>query len=361
MRNLSSIRKISSITSIDNANDIECLHIDGWTVVAKKGQFSAGDLAVFFEIDSVLPATDERYSFLMKGHVKSYPVGDDGYMEGFRLRTVKLRGQLSQGLALPVCQFPEIASDGVTIEPGVDVTEILEIKKYDLPDTSFGSGMCQGKFPWFIPKTDENRIQNIYHKNCDNLKETWFLPTLKLEGSSTTVYCVIDPEYSDDVQSGAEYEVGVCSRNRKLDLEEENNFSRAVKNSGIVDKVVAMSLTLKKSIAVQGETVGPGIQKNHEKFNDHRCFVFSVYLIDDKRYMTGGELMAAVREYGLPATEFYSMQQPFKYPIDRILEISEGESMNSGVVREGLVWKQMDGPFTFKSVSNKFLLKKGGI
>lgn len=122
-RKLASIQQIKHIEPIPNADNIVKLSINGWSVVSKKNEFKIGDFCVYFEIDSFLPITDQRFSFLEKS---SKAKMDDEI--GLRLRTIKLKNQISQGLALPLSLFDEVSD----LKIGDDVTNILNIKKYGL-------------------------------------------------------------------------------------------------------------------------------------------------------------------------------------------------------------------------------------
>jgi len=110
-RKLATIRKVNEIKPIEGADMIELAIVDGWQCVVKKGEFKPGDPGVYFEIDSYLPI-EERYEFLRKSSYKKIPDQLQGQRaEGFRLKTVKLRGQISQGLMLPPGYFPRIKNN----------------------------------------------------------------------------------------------------------------------------------------------------------------------------------------------------------------------------------------------------------
>lgn len=123
MRHLATIRTISDVSPIPGADAIEVASVDGWKVVIKKGEFSAGERGIYFEIDSFLPVRP-AYEFLRKSSFRQHPVSNE---EGFRLRTVRLRGQVSQGLLLPVPY--ELAG----LPVGSDVTSDLGITKWEYP------------------------------------------------------------------------------------------------------------------------------------------------------------------------------------------------------------------------------------
>ena len=140
MRKLATIRTIDEIRSIPDADAIECAVVGGWTVVIKKGEFKVGDVAVYFEIDSWIPT--ELAPFLSNGQE---PRAYDG-IQGERLRTVKLRGQLSQGLLLRYWDFPKVVEafhkTRLASDEPFDVTEILGIVKYEPPVPAHLAGCC---------------------------------------------------------------------------------------------------------------------------------------------------------------------------------------------------------------------------
>ena len=150
-RKLASIQKIESVEPIEGADKIELAHVLGWRCVVNKGQFQPSDLAVYFEIDSFLPVRPEFEFLRASSYKKSDVLG-----EGFRLKTMKFRGQISQGLLLPVGSFPAIPKDA---QIGDDVTELLGVRKWEIEERATSGGSVIGTLPKDIPHTDETRIQ----------------------------------------------------------------------------------------------------------------------------------------------------------------------------------------------------------
>jgi len=197
-RKLATTRKITDIRAIDGADVIELATVGGWNVVvAKDVRYKVGDIVVYCEIDSFLPIKEE-FEFLRKSSYKK--MGDQ---EGFRLKTIKLRGQVSQGLILPIGVLPITQfATAHDLPEGMDVTEMLSIVKYEAPIPAELSGKVKGGFPYFLHKTDEERVQNLVNE-YEEYKLTskhQFYMTEKLDGSSATFYM-------------NEGEFGVCSRN----------------------------------------------------------------------------------------------------------------------------------------------------
>jgi len=354
MRELATIRRVDEVTPIEGADAIECVKVGGWRVVAKKNEMKEDDLIVFFEIDSFLPSSDERFAFLMQRGTKTL-----NGVEGFRLRTVKLRGQVSQGLALPLSLFPELEG----VEEDTDVSETLNIIKYERPEPLRGKkpSHTKGDFPWFISKTDEPRIQNVKPITIQQHRDTLFVPTLKLDGSSTTVYYVKDERYFIKPEEGETEQVGICSRNLLLDpnKDPDNHFVRGAIASDLFEIVAQIGRDLDWNLALQAETIGEGIVRSWEQIEGPVSLVFSIYDIDRAEYLPAGRLMELIKTYDIPSTMFYDPIYAFRdYTQDELIAMADGPSLKNPI-REGLVFKAMDGSYSFKSISNKFLLKGG--
>lgn len=362
MRQLVTIRTISELRPIEGADAIECALIGGWTVVVKKGEFKQGDPCIYFEIDSFLPESDERYTFLMKSGVRTM---DE--VRGHKLRTVKLRGQLSQGLALPlIIDYPGGLPYGIGcvrnasgeerfVNVGDDVTDFLGIKKWEMPIPAQLAGQVKGDFPSFIRKTDQERCQNLVQEIFADL-DTKYEVTIKLDGTSFTGY-----HYN-----GAN---GVCQRNLELKIEDDNKDNAYVKvfnETGLAHALTALG----KNLAVQGELMGPGIQKNREGLKVPQLFVFDIYNIDEGRYLSPDEryemldvldalcLQAGAGIQHVPwLHRDVTLRELNINNVQELLWFAEGKSLNHEV-REGVVFKRLDGGFSFKAISNAFLLKE---
>jgi len=345
MRKMATVRRIDSIRPIPDADAIECAVVGGWTVVVKKGEFKVGDLAVYCEIDSWIPT--EIAPFLTKPgqEVKEY----EG-IKGERLRTVKLRGQLSQGLMLPFTADMAIkigAPPGskFTDYAGLDVSDFLGIKKYEAPIPAQLAGEVKGAFPGFIPKTDQERIQNLSTELTAWRDEADFWEvTEKLDGSSMTVY----------IRDG---EFGVCSRNLELKRNADNSLWKAAEHQALETILSEHG----KNIALQGELIGEGIQSNPYKKKGQHFFLFDAYLIDEGRYMTPKERHDFIASTGVSHVPIIDRGGIIRDAMDAILAGAEGKSLlNEQTEREGLVFKRHDGKASFKAISNRFLMKTGG-
>ena len=343
MRKLATIRTIDSIRPIPDADAIECAVLGGWTVVVKKGEFKAGDAAIYCEIDSWIP--HELAPFLSKGQE---PREFDG-VKGERLRTVKLRGQLSQGLLLNYWDYSQVVEEFhrtrlASNEP-FDVTELLGIKKFEPPIPAQLAGEVKGPFPGFIPKTDQERIQNLSEelKDWKDKRLAWEV-TEKLDGSSMTVY------YRDG-------EVGVCSRNLELKDSGKNTLWSVAHRDGIVTCLNDS----RRNLAIQGELIGEGIQGNPYRIRGQSYYVFDIYDIDAGRYMSPKERQDFCENNELLHVPVLMNQiTNQEVSMEGLLAAAEGKSeLNESTEREGLVFKCLTLDVSFKAISNKFLLKTG--
>jgi len=339
MRKLATIRKIDAILPIPDADAIEVAVVGGWKVVVKKNEYIAGDLATYIEIDSFVP--HNIAPFLSKG---KEPRVYDG-IEGERLRTVRLRGQCSQGLLLPMSDW----SDGdIEFKEGDDITEKLGIIKWEAPVPAHLTGQIKGNFPTRIPKTDQERIQNLkeelsYWKHNNYTFEV----TEKLDGSSMTVY-FMDNEF------------GVCSRNLDLKRDEENSFWKTAIHLDLESIMRDMGL----QYAIQGELVGESIQRNPYKINGQKFYIFDVYDISNGTYLTPTQRLKYIRELSERNPEIEGVPLVFidhylKGTMDELLSYADCKSkLNPSTDQEGFVYKcNQDPNISFKVISNNFLLK----
>jgi RNA ligase (TIGR02306 family) len=339
-RKLATIRKIKEILPIEGADAIELAVVDGWkVVVAKNVGHKVGDRVVYCEIDSFLPIREE-FEFLRKSSYKK--MGD---AEGFRLKTIKLRGQISQGLILPYGVIP-ISQFGTASElpEGMDVSEMLGIVKYEPPVPAELAGKIKGSFPSFLQRTDEERVQNIsveYSALCFQSKHQFYV-TEKLDGSSATFY----------LNNG---EFGVCSRNLELLETEGNTFWKVAREMSIEEKLRSLG----RNICLQGELIGEGVQGNPYKLKGQTVKFFNVFDIDNHCKTTLREFLEVLTSLDLDFVPY--LETPFLLPstVEDMLKYAEGKSkLNQNTEREGVVVRSMDNSISFKAISNSFLLKE---
>lgn len=329
MRHLVTIQKIEEIQPIPTADNIEKCRIKGWWVVIKKGEFKVEDKVLYYEIDSFLPVKPE-YEFLLRGSKPKKMLVDGTEKEGIRLRTVKLRKQISQGLVLPV---PKELKD---LSIGEDVTEKLEVVKYEMPISACLAGKVKGSFPAFIPKTDEERIQNM----SEVLNQ--FYVSEKLDGASTTFF------KKDEI-------FGVCSRNLEL-LKGETTQWKVAEELGLETK-------LPNDFALQGELIGEGIQKNPYKIKGQKVYFYNAYNIKAGIYLNFKDFVGLCKSLELETVPIIDDNFSLPDTLEEILAYSNGKSvLNPDCEKEGVVVRpkvemEYNGSrFSFKAISNKYLL-----
>jgi RNA ligase (TIGR02306 family) len=339
MRQLVTIRTVSEILPIEGADRIVLAKIDGWQCVVKKGDFKVGDVGVYFEIDSLVPGDDPRFTFLTKGKVQDYA----------RVKTIRLKGQLSQGLLLSLKDFPEVVaycvgSSMVRDTLGVDLaeqnlTDLLKVKKYE-PAVPIG-GKQSGTFPTHIVrKTDQERIQNMTGILSEPRE---YEVTEKLDGCSCTMWFY--------PKSSMSY-VGVASRNWEMQKDDENVYAQMLRKYDLIRKLIEMG----RNIAIQGEIIGPSIQGNKYQLAQQEFFVYDIWDIDAQKYLGAQERNQIVAQFQLNHVPIITLDK-FPTTVDEALAIADGRSRLNQVMREGLVFKALDGSVSFKAISNKWLLE----
>ena len=297
MRKLASIQRIWKLEPIEGADRIELASVLGWKCVVNKGQFREMDLAVYFEVDSFLPIRPE-FEFLRASSYKK----TDIMGEGFRLRTMKFRGQISQGLVLPLSAFPVIEEHPELWVIGTDVTYILGVRKWEVEERATTGGTIIGPLPYDCPHTDETRVQ----AEPGLIQEFAGLPyyiTTKMDGSSHSI--CIDEEGTH-----------VCGHNYEYKQDDDCSFYRLVNERGYLDRIEdfyrANNLT---RLTIQGEFCAPGIQQNRLRLKRPEWYVFTIRIdghyptVEDLLVRADGEYKAGVKKEGIvirPANPVYS-------------------------------------------------------
>ena len=338
-RKLASVQYIHHITPIEGAERIECVHVLGWQCVASKGQFHVGENCVYMEVDSFLPIC-EQFEFLRKSSYKNSEL----LGEGFRLKTLSFRGQISQGLLQPLSILPQ-----GEYQIGDDVTDVLGIRKWEIEERVTSSGTVIGDFPVGIPKTDELRVQS-YPALIDEFKKVpeYYIST-KMDGTSVTMYsrnghfgvCGRNYEYADD---------GNCAM---WNYAHEQKIEEKLKASDISD------------IAIQGEFCGAGIQKNRLKLVRPEWYIFTVIDLETKRRYSLSKMQELCKNLELNMVPVEEIGNSFTYDsIEDLLKRAKGK-YTSGENKEGIVIRPtesvyspiIEGPLSMKVLNNEYLLK----
>ncbi len=353
-RKLASIQKIVDLKPIEGADSIEVATVLGWHVVVKKGEFAPGDLCVYFEIDSLLPVTAD-FEFLAKGGVKKSYFGGREY-EGYRLRTIKLRGQVSQGLCLPMSilqnkKYPNDARETPVYDfkEGLDVTALLGVVKYEPAIPACLSGTARGLFPSYIPKTDEIRLQAV-PQVLDRHKDKVFYVTEKLDGTSMTVF-IKDDEFH------------VCSRGLDLVESDKNTYWQVARELKLEEKLRALG----KPYALQGEVVGDYIQNNRLKINGHTCYFFNVYDFEAGKFLPYADFVATIKGLEVPVVPLLVDNFKLLPTVDDMVAYATRKSVIAPETEvEGVVVRSVQeatdedlGRISFKVINPEFLLKYG--
>lgn len=336
MRKLASIQVIEEIKQIEGADRIQAYRVQGWEVVDAVGKYQVGDKVVFCEVDSWVPT--ELAPLLSKG---KEPREYNG-VKGERLRTVKLRGQLSQGLLLPLSVLDHVESELIE---GLDVSYPLNIQKWEPVLPACLTGVARSTFPADVPKTDQLRIQNLKDFYQLLSQHTWEV-TEKLHGSSSTFYLDVDSDFH------------VCSRNLDLKFDEQNAYWKVALMYDVEQKMKAHKL---EGYAIQGELIGEGLNGNQYK-TTLDFYVFDVYDVNKAQYLNAEQRVKLCYDLGLKHVPCLHEQYVAKMgdTKDTLLAYAEGKSMLNGSEREGLVFKSIQNPdVSFKVVSNRWLIKTG--
>ena len=354
MRKLATIRRIKNISPIEGAEFIEKATIDGWSAVIAKGSFKVGDFCVYCEIDSIMPERKE-FEFLRPRH--------------FRIRTIKLRGQISQGIIFPLSildQFGELKSVifderwtallkinnsdvCIPIVSGEDVTKLLGVTKYDPPIPAELAGKVKGQFPSHSIKTDEERIQNLLEKYDEYKKETW-IATEKLDGTSGSFHIY------DDI-------FGVSSRNLELLETEGNTFWRVARELDLENKMRDyMESHDEKALTLQGELIGSSIQKNKYKLKGQTVKFFRAFDPITYRYHSDANFKMMISSMDLDTVPIVETNFQLPEKLQDLIDYADGKSALYDTKREGIVFVATNytdgqGRLSFKVISNKFILK----
>ena len=379
-RKLAYIREISDISHICSSSEKVVATVDGWKVAVDPRMFNKGDLALFIEIDAFLPAADKRFKSL--GALQIY-----NEIPGYRVQT-RVFGSgknkvLSQGILLPLADFPEvndtiqILRDGLSwlkskevikklilmFHEGMDFSELLKITKWVEPEEKTVSQL--GHFPTLIHKTNHERVQK-----CPNLftkakyKHRVYQESVKMDGTSMTVYFVnngneaayrslhrMHPGCVGAHMIWPNGRFGVCSHHHDLNELGDSMYWAAARAAGLPAKLARLG----RSVAVQGELCGDGIHRNREGLppGAREFFVFAIWDIDRQAYLHPRETERRAGELGLKHVPVLG------YVRIRDIASSQDDLLQRAARRdgEGLVFKCVQDGRWFKVISNTYLLE----
>ena len=385
-RELAYVVRVNEITSM-NADRLECAHIDGWHCVVGKGEFKEGDLAVYFEIDSKLPEVEP---FTSMEFLKS---------KNYKVKTQKIRGEYSQGLLVPLSAFNfEVnegdfltqklgvtyadSNDNTRKAPSLDKYKKMARRRPKLFAKPFARWMMRrewgkkimffffgrkkdkkNEWPQWVVKTDEDRCQNMPWLFPDNTEE--WIATEKIDGTSTTFTMR---------GHGRKRQFYVCSRNVVFDKPNKKCFYETNVYTEMAEKYHLEELLARvmdeddpkhflEFVTIQGETYGQGIQRRDYGLNEHRLAVFNVifgYKDGHTKRLNPLDCHMVCEELGLPCVPIVYRSFILPKTCEELLETATGKSQIDGGMREGLVFRSVDGVKSFKAVSNEYLVKYHG-
>lgn len=353
MRKLATIRRINEIKNIEGAERICAYQVDGWWVVDAIDKYKINEIVVYIEPDAWVPY--ELAPFLCKSDT---PRTYDG-IPGERLRTVRLRGQISQGLVLPVerrneqfCGWLDVITntkgEETCVEEGEDVTDFLGIVKYEPPVPGQLSGIVDGGWPDGVPKTDQERIQNLVREFDTDYRvsgDRWEV-TEKLEGSSGQFYLDREGKFR------------AMSRNLSLRETEGNSFWVIARQYEIERKMAELGLG---GVTIQGEVCGPGIQGNIYNLKQVDFFVYDVYDTCGGGYWSSEARQELCVSMGLKHVPIINPELVLNKTdtVEFLLKYAEDVSLlNHKQQREGLVFKNINRPsVSMKCISNAYLMR----
>jgi len=342
VRNLVTLETVLAVAPIPDADAIEQVQVRGWTVVTKRGEFRPGDRCVYFEIDSAVPLADPRFAFLAPRGTKTVDAGTAAERVVHALKTARLRGVYSQGLVLPLADFPELAAAEQAGNTGY--AQIVGVSKYEPPVPVSLAGEVVGPFPTHLGrKTDSERVQNLLGVWDAIVANGPWLPTEKLDGTSCSVF--VD----------ATGQLHVCGRNWEL-ADGDNTYWRTVRRYGLDTR-------LAPGDGVQFEIYGDGIQANPLGVRGQQIAIFT--------YTHAGRTLRRA-DWPRWALEHVAPLYDLPFPASPAAAVAQVDGLKSLVSparqAEGIVWHQADGRAlpeldyrpNWKAINNKFLMKARG-
>lgn len=364
-RKLASVQKIKAVKPIEGADRIEIVQVLNWDCVASKGEYQVGDMVIYFEIDSLLPDIP-AFEFL-KGSSWSQKLNK------YKIRTHKFRGQISQGLVIPIRQLTEIynqinksALSSIDYDEGDDLTALLKIEKYEPPVSNGPLGDIINH-EWYVPKTDEERIQvcaeNVLPEYMKSEQGDWYT-SVKLDGTSCTAGL---------------FEDAFLIGGRNQWYKDDNMYTTTVRKYITEEKLRAYQETTGMYVVFQGELCGPGIQCNRLGLKEKDWFIFNVFTSDTGKMdsYTKCDLlnMLNICEYfGLKTVPLIPFEAKFDFKtttdidetVENLLKYVDSikyrtffDDASPNQIAEGAVFRMNDMSYSFKVISNKFLLKGG--
>eukprot|EP01038_Epipyxis_sp_PR26KG_P014391 gene14391-19316_t len=336
-RKLAYVAKVIQIVPIHNADSIELAVINGWRCVVKKDEFQVNELAIYFSIDSVPDFEDQNFAFLKNKNVS-------------RIKTIKLRGVISQGLLGPLSWLSERGHTVDNLAEGDDVTELMGVTKFQTAEEAVDNPSIHPIFPThLVPKTDSTRLQSDPERYFTSILNREIIITRKEDGCSCSVIF-----YNGDFIP--------CGRNVVLtDISDRNfkHYYRVIERYNLQQVLTSIG----RNLAIQGEVIGSKVNGNRLRLDELTFRVFDMYDIDTQSYLLFDEIFEICTTNGIPMVPliFRGLANDLELSVDSFLNMADKQEYLKGVTAEGIVVKTNDQPHiprvSFKVISNKYLLK----
>lgn len=316
------IEIISSVEKHPNADRLEIANILGFKCVTQKGLYKGGETIVYIRPDAVLPEMEWAVSYRQYSPV--------------RVKAVKLRDVWSEGIIVPFELFPEdIQKQLKKKKVGDEVNDIVSVYHFEPPVRQ--NEEAKGGMPLGIPKTDEERVENLVEKNIpyNSLVDI----SLKIDGQSCSFFYEIETDRFGILARKEEIKTRWDGENifekafiwaalkfpvLQRFLKARNNYDHVCEKYGMKNKLIEYCKKHNVSLVIRGETYGTGLQ-DHERnphskvflshnnpcvnfpediiLNDRNWAMYSVYLIKERRYAEKGDKFYypnVAKEMGLP-------------------------------------------------------------
>lgn len=304
---VATIQKIKNIRDHPNADSLSICDVLGWQVVIKKNEFKEDELVVYVEVDSVLPEKPE-FEFLRN--------------KSFRIKPIKLRGQVSNGIVFPLSILPP--DPLLSLHEGADISDLIQATHYEKPVPANLAGKVVGQRPAFIKKTDELNLRSYPHL-VDAMKGLPYYITRKDDGSSAT-YFLKDDRF------------GVCSRNLQLMDEENNGFWKMARKYNIEEALRSCYVgTTHGDVAIQAEIVGPGVNGNNLGLKELELHVFNYINLKSGTLESAAGLAEFCLVYRIPMVHIIEEGDSFDYELHELISLANAQKYPDGSPAEGIV------------------------
>lgn len=379
-RELAYVVKVDEIRPIEGADRVEVAIVNGWHIMVRKDQFKPGDLAVYFEIDSKVPA-EEPFMFLEPKHFK---IKTQKYFKGTVISQGLLMGFEDFGWEKDAYKLGDFLTQKLKVTYAVEednARKASSVDKYKKMAQRHGKLFSHQPFRWLMRRTWGKKVLFLFFGKTSDKKTGWpawvaktdeervenmpwifdnkspFVATEKIDGTSTTFTMKRGKFGKNDFY--------VCSRNVVFDKPDKNCFYDTnvyieMAEKYDIEKILESILTDDPTldwVTLQGETYGAGIQKRDYGLKEHRFAGFNFITSKEGRWdsVRAAKFMA---QYNIPWVPILDENYILPDTIEELRAFSHSEgSRIDGVIKEGIVFRSQDGSISFKCVDPEFLMK----